>query len=374
VVGDVTDRNFVTHSPNLSPNDQRPHVLLLTDADGFFGCRLMPWETMNIDVIKQTLSRHFTLEHITYGQIARGASYPQDSIIIHSSSQQPEYKSFIDDIMLYLYANGNLLVPSIHVVRSHENKGYQELHKRLRGVLSPPALYAAKLSDLGDRKGIEYPIVFKEVSGFGSVGVRLLRTGEDLDRASVAEARLSFREAARELKKSVGYLIRKHILGRQGLRPYGNYYQPLKRFVLQRYFPDLDHDLKVLVFQKRVYVLKRGVRPGDFRASGSGRFRFEAPPESLLDFAMELLRRFDEPYLSLDICEDDSGFHLLEFQGAHFGPYTLLEAPMHYALEDGHWRTCLERPGLEEVVAESLAIFIRKRIAEFNGSADPLME
>src|ERR1041385_8224363 len=76
-------------------------VYLLTESDGFFGCRLMPWESMDVDVIKRMLSEHFSVRSITYAEIASGKVAPRDCVIVHSSSQQPEYKQFVDDVLLY---------------------------------------------------------------------------------------------------------------------------------------------------------------------------------------------------------------------------------------------------------------------------------
>ncbi len=340
-------------------NTLKPEVYLLTESNGFFGQRLMPWESMDVDALVRILSEHFSVVRATYSEIANGAVRPKDSIVIHSSSQQPEYKVFIDDLLLFLLSNGNLLVPSIHATRSHENKGYQELHKKLRGVQSPKGFYVGKLTEI-DRTEIAYPIVFKEVCGFGSSGVRLVHSESELLEASAAEWRLTWREAAKALKTCLGYIVRKHIFRRKNLRPYGDYYEPLKRFVLQNYIPGLSQDFKVLAFQNRMFVLKREVRPQDFRASGSGRFRFDEPPNGLLDFASELLRQFDEPYMSFDICLDGSNYHLIEFQGVHFGPFTLMQAPKHFQRQAGGWNATTGPVRLEAVVGESLVLFLQR--------------
>lgn len=322
---------------------------------------MMPWESMDVESLTKRLSERFSLSRITYGQVANGLVTPERSIIIHSSSQQPEYKNYIDDVLLYLHARSNILVPSIHVVRSHENKGYQELHKRLRNIRSLRALYLCKSSD-ADTSEICYPAVFKEVAGFGSSGVSLVHSKSELERAGAGEVRLSLREAMKAIRTRLGYFVRKNLLRRKNLRPFGDYYRPLKRCVVQRYVRDLGHDFKVIAFQKRIFALERTTPPGDFRASGSGLFRFEYPPEGLLDFARRLLWQFDEPYMSLDICFDGSNYHLIEFQGAHFGPYTVMNAPSHFVWEDGRWSVSAERLELEEVIAESIIDFLDRTL------------
>lgn len=337
-------------------------VILLTESDGFFGQVLMPWETMDVSRIVDRLSAVFSVTRATYAEIASGKMQPRNAFIITGSSQQPQYKAYVDDILLYLHSLGNTLVPSIHCVRSHENKGYQELHKRLCGVLSPQAMYMAKPSELPS-ENFKHPLVFKEIEGFGSSGVRLIRDAAELRQATRSAVKFTVAEIPRRIRTYAANLFRAHILRRSKVQASVDYYRPLKRFVLQHFIPNLGHDYKVIAFQNRVFVLKRLVRTGDFRASGSGKFSFDEPPRELLDVARSILLQFDEPYLSLDICFDGRSFHLIEFQGVHFGPYTVINAPMHFEWVDNTWilRTGVVR--LEDVVAESLILHIQKHLA-----------
>jgi hypothetical protein len=264
---------------------------------------------------------------------------------------------------LFLECSRNRLVPSLGITRSHENKGFQELHKRLRGICSAPAVYAAKPSEIALSQ-IAFPVVFKEVSGYGGSGVRLLKSRDEFADAVRSEVKMSWRDLLRAGKHWLAYRFRKWILRRKNLRPYGDYYRPLKRFVLQGFLRDLRYDYKVLAFQNRYFVLKREVRANDFRASGSGRFSFIHPPPGLLDFAEDMLGKFDEPYMSFDICDDGAQFHLIEFQGVHFGPYTLTAAPSHFRRELGNWTTFEGRVDLEETIAESLVTFLLRPLPD----------
>jgi len=347
------------HKAAESAASRAPEVVLVTETDGFFGQRTKPWESMDTAKLLKALSQHFLVRQTNYAAIASGVVDVRNSIVIHGSSQQSEYKAFIDDVLLYLYAAGNSLVPSIHIVRSHENKGYQELYKRLRGIKAPPGQYGVKLSEL-NIETLKYPIVFKSISGFGSSGVKLIEKEDELKRAAHAEFLFSLGQIPKMVRSQLGYNVRKYLMRRRNLRPYGDYYRPLKRFVLQRFIPNLSFDFKVLVYQSRAFVLRRSVAENDFRASGSGKFVFEIPPPGLLDFARHLLLQFDEPYLSLDICFDGSDFHLLEFQGVHFGPYTLLNAPRHYVWDDSKWTIECSPVDLEDVTAESLILYLKR--------------
>jgi hypothetical protein len=346
------------------PVHARVTIYLLTETDGFFGQRLMPWESIDVGHVTELLSADFNVERLSYYEIANGKAQPKGAVIVHSSSQQPAYKAYIDDVLLYLQASGNTLVPSIHTTRSHENKGYQELHKRLLHIEGPRAVYAVKPEEVewADQR---YPAVMKATSGFGSSGVRLVRSREEVLEQLAVQGAPTCKELAKRFKSHLGFWFRKLILRRHGLRPHGKYYDTLHQFVLQSFIAGLTFDFKVLAFQNRAFVLKRGVRDDDFRASGSGRFEFIEAPDDLLNYAHQLLRSFHEPYMAFDICFDGSNYHLIEFQGVHFGPYTLMKAPFHYVKGEAGWVLTRTSVALEEVIAESLRSFIN---AEHNAA------
>jgi glutathione synthase/RimK-type ligase-like ATP-grasp enzyme len=96
------------------------------------------------------------------------------------------------------------------------------------------------------------------------------------------------------------------------------------KFVVQDFVPGLDHDWKVLVYGEKLYVLRRGVRDGDFRASGSGKIAWpEAAPAAVLDLCWKLCRALDVPWLSVDVVTAGDSAHVIEFQVIYFGTLTL---------------------------------------------------
>ena len=88
-----------------------------------------------------------------------------------------------------------------------------------------------------------------------------------------------------------------------------------KKFIVQDMIEDLKNDWKVLIFGKKYYVLYRGVRDNDFRASGSGKFEYiEKLPEGFLDYCEKIYNFFNVPNLSIDIGFDGKQFYLFEFK------------------------------------------------------------
>jgi len=70
----------------------------------------------------------------------------------------------------------------------------------------------------------------------------------------------------------------------------------------QEFIPDNDSDVRVIVIGKRAFAIKRMVRDGDFRASGSGRIVYEpdAIPESCIQIAFALADRLQTQSIALD--------------------------------------------------------------------------
>lgn len=335
-------------------------LVVLTDFQGHFGQRLMPWESLDVDVLVSELSKQFRVRRVTYEQIANGEETVAASTIIHSSSQQPAYKEYVEDVLLFLMRQSNILVPSFNAVKAHENKGFQELYKRNCQIKCIAARYYC--GEGVNTNDIRFPAVFKETSGFGSSGVHLVQNERDLARFQRAELRLTARELLRSIKSEFGYLVRKLILRRSNLRPWGSYYKPRKRYIVQEFIEGLQFDYKVIILRKRAFVLKRQARPDDFRASGSGRFSFEVPPDGLLNYAHRVLEQLDEPYASLDVLVRDQDFYLIEYQIVHFGPYTIIKAPFHFYHDRGAWQRSEEQLPLERLIAESLIDYLRPSV------------
>jgi hypothetical protein len=129
-----------------------------------------------------------------------------------------------------------------------------------------------------------YPIVFKLTRGAGSMNVLLMS---------------NYRQARKAINKSFGggwrdqyrlYALRSRVmsfrdnpswknfigLGRGLIRlvvPHPAHKAPRieRNYVyLQEFIADNNHDIRVVVIGCRAFAIKRGVRKGDFRASGSG--------------------------------------------------------------------------------------------------------
>ena len=241
--------------------------------------------------------------------------------------------SFVKDICI-AYSDSITILPSLHSIFAYENKGLQGLLANFEGLDFVKQSYFYKVS-----KKKKYRLsVFKSISGAGSSGVKLIEKKRDI---LIAYAGIVFRTISwTELRDFVKFFAAKVLL-LNSWKAESRYRskRPYARFVIQDLVPNLNFDYKVLVFGNTAYVLKRGVREGDFRASGSGKFDFVRPHNTLLEFAYNVRVKLNVPYVSLDIVEHASGYKVIEFQTIHFGAYTQMFSPKKYVRYEGQWRS-----------------------------------
>ncbi|MFZ1519715.1 MAG: hypothetical protein WAU11_13105, partial [Ignavibacteriaceae bacterium] len=135
-----------------------------------------------------------------------------------------------------------------------------------------------------------------------------------------------------------------------------------RKYIIQNFIPHLKNDWKVLIYADRYYVLFRGNRKNDFRASGSGLFKFvQAVPNGLLNFAKTIYDKCNIPNISLDIAFDVNVFHLIEFQALYFGTTTIVKSPFYFERRNGNFALIESKSELEMVYTESIIKYLDKQ-------------
>jgi hypothetical protein len=80
-------------------------------------------------------------------------------------------------------------------------------------------------------------------------------------------------------------------------------FNPEKNYVyFQDFIPQNDYDIRIIVIGKRAFAIKRMVRKGDFRASGSGNIKYEPSemPVGCVKIAFEITERIRAQCLAYD--------------------------------------------------------------------------
>jgi glutathione synthase/RimK-type ligase-like ATP-grasp enzyme len=195
------------------------------------------------------------------------------------------------------------------------------------------------------------PLVFKLRRGAASTNVRLVRTrgearalarrafGEGFIPAKAVSTDLRLRvqeiraRSARDILATVARMpatLARIQRSRREATPEKGY------LLLQEFLPGNAYDTRVTVIGDRAFAFTRDVRPGDFRASGSGRIvrdlgRIEP---RCLEIAFEVARRVGSQSLALDFARDPAGApRVLEVS------YGYLDAVVHDC--PGYWDRAL---------------------------------
>lgn len=339
-------------------------LLLICSEPGFWGQERKPWVSIDLRLFLAELQKQGLNPKLTDIQsVALEAAQIRDRCIFYAFSQRAHLRRYIKDVLTFL-ARHNTLIPSLELLLSHENKGYAQLYAQRLGLSKPQGWYLTDIEQLKQLK-LSYPIVLKSISGTNAKAVWLCN--------SEAEIRSRLKHLAKgpgSLAK-LDYLRRKHLRGgrtypgyprfepRQDAQDWLTYMTPGANFLLQEYIPDLDCDYRVIAAGKRFYLMQRLVNKGDFRASGTKKFVFDIqPPEGLLDFALDVYRRFDAPYLSMDIGHREGQSYLFEFQALHFGTAAIVRSQGYWVHEGGAWQFHREDSVLEPVLALGLAEYL----------------
>jgi len=339
-------------------------ILIVCDYQGYFHQQLTTQTSLDWKLIAASLcDRGYHVQTCRYHQLASAETFCplQDTVVIYTSSQLPEYKTFIDSVVYLLATEGAELVPSYQLFRCHNDKVMQELFLRRVGIPRPKSYIFGSTEELRQyAEKLQFPMVLKLPGGFGSCNVfKVTSIGHCVQVLTQAyeDSCQTSRRWTRPLRVVSRLLHPARAFGAQTV---------IGRFVLQEFVPCAEVDWKVLVFGDHYYALRRKVRPSDFRASGSGLREFARPPDSLLEFAYMCYQRVASPWLSLDIIPTGDSYLLAEFQATHFGPYTQVYAELYYKRDEhGKWHATYKDKSLEEEYVHGIVYYLdRERSAK----------
>jgi len=337
-------------------------IKIIIDYKGFFGSKqksLIYRGGMDLGHLVRLFNyKGFDVEILNFSDIDFVKIKQESPFVIYTSSEDfgGFYKSFIEDIILSLEDAGLTCLPSYNYLRAHNNKVYMELLRRSRNFEELSSISSRVFGSFEELKNttqeFKFPVVIKPASGAMSRGVSIAYNYDELLKktqkiSSTRNIIFDLKDRLRKLK-------------------YGDRYVPeslnRSKFIVQNFIPNLNNDWKVLVYGNKLFILYRGNRENDFRASGSGKFIFRKDiPEGILDYAYSIMKKFDVPNISLDIGFDGKQFHTLEFQFLYFGTTTLEKSPFYFEKNGNSWDIVDKSLCLEEVYVESIVHYLREK-------------
>lgn len=338
------------------------NIILLTDYKGFFGSKqLSPIYRggMNIPkMLKLFTENGFNAKAIKIAKLDLNEVLQNRSVILYTSSEDNNglYKSYIEDIIYNLKENGITVIPKFAYLKAHNNKVAMELLRSRSGYQPIQTIQSKVFGTLEELEEnahkLKYPVVIKAAAGAMSRGVSKAESSDQI--ISAAQSISKSKSSWHDLKEFLRLIKYREKYVKE------SFYR--KKFIVQNLIPNLSNDWKVLVYGNRCYALYRGVREGDFRASGSGKFEFRKElPEGMLDYALTIKNHFNVPNISLDIGYDGKGFHLIEFQFLYFGTTTIEKSGHYFEKKDFGWQIVVQKSDLENVYVESIVEFLKSR-------------
>jgi glutathione synthase/RimK-type ligase-like ATP-grasp enzyme len=178
-----------------------------------------------------------------------------------------------------------------------------------------------------------YPLVMKLATGIMSQNVRLVRNAAEarswinrLFGAGLFRLEHPLRSAARHLRDRGHLLVKGHLrrLARDAVLQ-TNY------LLVQEFLPGNDFDTRITVIGHRAFGFRRWNRPGDFRASGSGRIDHRPEPIALdaVRLAFQVAHTLGTQSLAVDVLRRD-GEPVLNEISYYYEGWAVTECP-------GHW-------------------------------------
>lgn len=205
-----------------------------------------------------------------------------------------------------------------------------------------------------------YPLVFKLRRGAGSLNVRLVRDvgegkalvarmfGRGMSAHPVAAGASRALQRARQSRPGEGSLAARARRAARALwRKVGAGQRERGYVLLQRFVPDNDRDVRVTVIGERAFVFFRGVRPNDFRASGSGRIVYPGPTDVPLDMveeAFRVTRAIGSQAMAFDFVRDVENGRPLLLEISFTFVRSAVEACAGYLTPELEWREGSFRP------------------------------
>ena len=278
--------------------------------------------------------------------------------VLYQSTEDPYllYNSFIEDCLLALQEQGAILIPQFKYNRAHHNKVFMELLRSVSNNTQINLIHSRMFGAFNEyerfchSKDCFFPQIVKSSEGSGSKNVIKINNLHEIGRVKKLMMHRDYLFAIKDTIKRFLPKVYPNFKAQTNAR---------RKIIVQNFIDGLSCDYKVLVFWDKYYVLRRNVRPNDFRASGSGLFEFpQEVSNEFLDFSLKTFKTFNSPFISMDIAQKDNEFYLIEFQFVAFGTYTLEKAQWHFEQIDGRWQLVKSNDILEDELCRSVDAFI----------------
>lgn len=233
----------------------------------------------------------------------------------HHSQGNPKDIIVAKQILFALEHTGFKVFPDFHTGWHFDDKvGQRYLLKAIDAPMVPTYVFFNQEEALAWAAQTTFPKVFKLRGGAGSTNVRLAKSKKGANQIirqafgrgfQKYNALLSLKERWRKYRlgksdlwdiiKGIIRLVNKPQFSKIGGKEFGYVY-------FQDFIPNNSYDIRIIVVDGKAFALKRMVRENDFRASGSGSFKYakEEFDEGCVKIAFDLTKRLKGQCVAFD--------------------------------------------------------------------------
>jgi len=250
-----------------------------------------------------------------------------DALMWHFHQANPKDVLFAKELMYSLMTAGKDVFPDFHTCWHFDDKlGQKYLLEAVDAPLVPSYAFYEKEKAMRWVETTSFPKVFKLRRGSGSDHVKLVKSKKhayQLIRKAFGSGFPQY-DAGANLKER----WRKYKIGNTSLNDvlkgvvrlgYTTHFSKVmgneKGYAyFQDFIPDNDHDIRVNVVDGKAFAVRRNVRDGDFRASGSGYIFYEKHhfPEKMIKLALDVASKLKLQAVAFDFLQHEGKYLIAE--------------------------------------------------------------
>jgi glutathione synthase/RimK-type ligase-like ATP-grasp enzyme len=252
--------------------------------------------------------------------------YDCDVLLWHHHHTLAKDKVFAKQLLFALEQAGKKVFPDFNTGWHFDDKlGQKYLLEAIGAPLVPTYALYDKNTAFKWIEETTFPKVFKLRGGAGAANVKLIYTKNQAQKLVNTAFGIGFPSYDKlgDLREN----IRKYRLGKTNITAllksfrrllksteFARIHGPERGYVLfQEFIPDNKFDIRVITIGSRAFALKRLVRDGDFRASGSGYILYDKHEidERCIEIAFNVSKKLDAQCVAYDFVFDEKNQPLI---------------------------------------------------------------
>lgn len=249
-----------------------------------------------------------------------------DALMWHHGQMNPKDIIFAKQLLFSVIKTGKIVFPDFNTGWHFDDKvGQKYLLEAIKAPLVPSYVFYSKNEALKWANKTSFPKVFKLRGGAGSANVAMVNTKKE----AVKLIKKAFEKGFRQYEP-ISNLVERWRKYKKGKVSLFDVIKGVLRFYkepefskvigyergyiyIQDFIPNNYFDIRVIVIGRKAFALKRMVRKGDFRASGSGEIIYNKNEidENCVKIAFETTKKLNSQCLAYDFIFDNKNNPLI---------------------------------------------------------------